>query len=194
MIENIQTQNETKSSKPVQKSNKSYSKEYSKSKELKSFSKSKNKKVKLINENQETEDFKMGTNFRAQKSNYNNMYMKNGAPRLEKSPTYLQKAQAKNQYALSPNVYKKSANVPKQKSISRKGSSKNTNFSDNIKDVRTKELLSLKDHDLPSNALNCLTKRFIVIKNGKRIKTTQKIFNMKDGTQEVHEDVYVERF
>jgi hypothetical protein len=150
--------------------------------------------MKLVNENHETEDFKMGTNFRAQKSNYNNMYMKNGAQRTDKSPTYFQKAQAKTQYGLSSNVYKKSANNTRQKSTSRKASSKTPNFSDNIKDARTKELLNLKDHDLPPNALNCLTKRFVVIKNGKRIKTTRKIFNMKDGSQEVHEDVYVERF
>lgn len=65
--------------------------------------------------------------------------------------------------------------------------------SDKIKDLRSKQLLEMDDFSMPYNAINCLTKRTVKIQGGQRIKTVRKIFTMKDGTQEIHENNFVER-
>ena len=59
--------------------------------------------------------------------------------------------------------------------------------------LRSKQLLDMDDFNMPFDALNCLTKRITKIQGNQRIRTVQKIFTMKDGTQEVHENVFVER-
>ena len=73
---------------------------------------------------------------------------------------------------------------------------KSSNSSNSLKDVddkRSKQLLEMDDFSMPFEAMNCMTKRIVKIKGGNRIKTVRKIFTMRDGTQEIHENVYVER-
>ena len=65
--------------------------------------------------------------------------------------------------------------------------------SDLIKDQRSKALLKMDDFTIPHKAINCLTKRIIRTQGNQRIKTVRKIFTMRDGTQEIHENVFVER-
>jgi hypothetical protein len=64
---------------------------------------------------------------------------------------------------------------------------------DKIKDARSKQLLEMDDFSMPYNAINCLTKRVVKVQGNQRIKTVRKIFTMRDGTQEVHENNFVER-
>ena len=49
------------------------------------------------------------------------------------------------------------------------------------------------DFEMPENALQCRMKKITKIKGNKRVKTIRRIFKMKDGTEEVHEDVIVDR-
>jgi len=49
------------------------------------------------------------------------------------------------------------------------------------------------DFEMPEEALQCRMKKITKIKGNKRVKTIRRIFKMKDGTEEVHEDVIVDR-
>lgn len=49
------------------------------------------------------------------------------------------------------------------------------------------------DFEMPENAIQCRMKKITKIKNGKRVKTIRRVFKMKDGTEEVHEDVVIDR-
>lgn len=62
-----------------------------------------------------------------------------------------------------------------------------------IKDQRSKQLMKMDDFTIPHKAMNCMTKRIIRTQGNQRIKTVRKIFTMRDGTQEIHENVFVER-
>lgn len=62
-----------------------------------------------------------------------------------------------------------------------------------IKDQRAKQLMKMDDFTIPHKAINCMTKRIIRTQGNQRIKTVRKIFTMRDGTQEIHENVFVER-
>lgn len=62
-----------------------------------------------------------------------------------------------------------------------------------IKDTRAKQLMKMDDFTIPHKAINCMTKRIIRTQGNQRIKTVRKVFTMRDGTQEIHENVFVER-
>lgn len=49
------------------------------------------------------------------------------------------------------------------------------------------------DFEMPEEAVQCRTKKITKIKGDKRVRTVRRIFKMKDGTEEVHEDVIVEK-
>lgn len=90
----------------------------------------------------------------------------------------------------SPRSFGKYAPPSKQKSPSRpeaKAKSKKMN------EMRSKQLAEMDDFNMPYEAINCLTKRTTKIKDGQKIQTVRKIFTMRDGSQEVHENVFVER-
>lgn len=74
-----------------------------------------------------------------------------------------------------------------------KKSSNSSNSLNNVDDKRSKQLLEMDDFSMPFEAMNCMTKRIVKIQGGNRVKTVRKIFTMRDGTQEIHENVYVER-
>jgi hypothetical protein len=49
------------------------------------------------------------------------------------------------------------------------------------------------DFEMPEKALQCRMKKIIKIKGNKRVKTIRRVFKMENGTEEVHEDVIVDR-
>lgn len=49
------------------------------------------------------------------------------------------------------------------------------------------------DFEMPEDAVQCRMKKITKIKGNKRVKTVRRIFKMKNGTEEVHEDVIVEK-
>lgn len=49
------------------------------------------------------------------------------------------------------------------------------------------------DFEMPEKALQCRMKKITKIKGDKRVKTIRRVFKMEDGTEEVHEDVVVDR-
>lgn len=49
------------------------------------------------------------------------------------------------------------------------------------------------DFEMPENAIQCRMRKITKIKNGKRVKTIRRVFKMEDGTEEVHEDVVIDR-
>ena len=49
------------------------------------------------------------------------------------------------------------------------------------------------DFEMPEKALQCRMKKITKIKGNKRVKTIRRVFKMEDGTEEVHEDVVVDR-
>ena len=79
------------------------------------------------------------------------------------------------------------------RSLNENQSYEKNNFQKDIKDKRSKELLAMDDFKMPKDALSSMTKRIVKIEGNQRIKTVRKIFSMKNGTQEVHENVYVEK-
>ena len=49
------------------------------------------------------------------------------------------------------------------------------------------------DFDMPEKAIQCRMKKITKIKGNKKIKTIRRVFKMEDGTEEIHEDVIVDR-
>lgn len=49
------------------------------------------------------------------------------------------------------------------------------------------------DFEMPIKAIQCRMKKITKIKGNKRVKTIRRVFKMQDGTEEIHEDVIVER-
>lgn len=48
------------------------------------------------------------------------------------------------------------------------------------------------DLEMPKDAVQCKMKKIIKIKDNKKITTIRRIFLMKDGTEEVHEDINID--
>ena len=49
------------------------------------------------------------------------------------------------------------------------------------------------DFEMPARAIQCRMKKITKVKGNKRVKTIRRVFKMEDGTEEVHEDVIVDR-
>lgn len=71
-----------------------------------------------------------------------------------------------------------------------------SNMTPHVKD-NTKTLPGLNDDikasdlEMPDDAVQCKMKKITKIKGNKKITTIRRIFLMKDGTEEVHEDMNI---
>ena len=158
--------------------------------------------LQQVEKPEEEETFVGNTNFGLKKKNTNNMYMKEGAKRVDRMPNYTPSwnNNRSSPRSTGPKIQKKIAvrsggQVNKRKSRSPMKQTTNPKQGKDlvIKDARLASLFKEDDFFLPPEAVNCEVKRVIREKNGQRIRKVSKLFTLKNGTQELHEEVFVER-
>ena len=168
--------------------------------------------LQQVEKPEEEETFVGNTNFGLKRKNTNNMFMKEGAKRVDRMTNY--KPSWNNNRSpprsTGPNIQKKIALRPNMQVSKRKSRSpmkqqvgvnvprkspRNSKQGNQlvIKDARLASLFKEDDFFLPPEAVNCEVKRVIRERNGQRIRKVSKLFTLKNGTQELHEEVFVER-
>ena len=66
-------------------------------------------------------------------------------------------------------------------------------FKNGINWDNLEKVIENSDFNMPEKALQCRMKKITKIKGNKRIKTIRRVFKMQDGSEEVHEDIIVDR-
>lgn len=150
-----------------------------------------------VNKPEEEESFVGANRFNIQRKQSNNMYLKDGPKRFDRSPNY--KPAPHN-----PKSFQKKVSPRKNYEVKKATPGPNRNLNQNrsnfpnsgtqvIKDAKLASLFKEDDFFLPPIALNCEVKRVTKEENGKRIRKVSKLFTLKNGKKELHEEIFVER-